>query len=230
MNKSMAYFLIIIGVVCAVSGFIMLSYSNSNSNPSEAIPQINNKSDSTHPQVENTITEEFTDNNFELTAKEKGDAFEDFVVDLLADWRLSLLDRTQDRKSSAGVVAESSKNPDLHVRQKHGKSDIDYYLECKYRSEWKNGSVTLEEWQLERYRKFQRDNRRKVLIVLGVGGSASSPATLRIVPLDSIKGNSISEIKTKFTVSPNSEAFISYMDSYFDTVFAKSKTRKTREG
>lgn len=125
-------------------------------------------------------------------------------------------------------MAESSKKPDLHVRQKYGKGDIDYYIECKYRSVWKNGSVTFEDWQLDRYRKFQRDNHRKVLIALGVGGSPSSPATLRIVPLDSIKGNSISEIKTNFTVSPNPEAFISYIDAYFDTVFAKSKTRKAK--
>ena len=45
-------------------------------------------------------------------SKTKGNDFEDFVVNLLADWRFKLLDRTQDHKSSAGVVAESSKNPD----------------------------------------------------------------------------------------------------------------------
>lgn len=224
----MAYFLIIIGVVCAVIGIIMLS-TNKNSNPSEAVSQTNNSSGSTRQQVENTITDERTDNNRKLSAKEIGDTFEDFVVNLLVDWRLSLLDRTQDRKTSAGVVAESSKNPDLHVRQKRGKSDIDYYIECKYRSEWENGAVTFEDWQLDRYRQFQRDNHRKVLIALGVGGTPSSPATLRIVPLDSIKGNSISEIKTIFAVSPNSDAFISYIDSYFDTVFAKSKSRKPKE-
>ena len=58
-------------------------------------------------------------------SKAKGAAFEDFVVNLLADWRLKLLDRTQDAVSTAGVVAESCKNPDLHVQQKRGKGEID---------------------------------------------------------------------------------------------------------
>lgn len=168
-------------------------------------------------------TETSTDTN-----KAKGDAFEDFVVNLLADWRLKLLDRTQDHKSSAGVVAESSKNPDLHIEQKRGKSEIDYYIECKYRSRWDKGAVNFEEWQINRYRKFQRDSHRKVVVALGVGGTPSAPATLRLVPLDSITNNSIREIDTKFAVQPTSAALIDYMNNYFSSVFKASKERKAK--
>lgn len=155
--------------------------------------------------------------------KQKGDNYEDFVVNLLADWRFGLLNRTQDKKSSAGVVAESSKDPDLHVKQKRGKDYIDYYIECKYRSRWKDGKIEFENWQLNRYRKFQRDKHRKVLIALGVGGTASRPDTLMIVPLDSIKGNAIRQIDTKYMVQPNSDALYSYMNTYFTSVFDKAR-------
>lgn len=167
-------------------------------------------------------TNKSTDSN-----KAKGDAFEDFVVNLLADWRLKLLDRTQDHKSSAGVVAESSKNPDLHVEQKRGKSEIDYYIECKYRSHWDEGKVNFEEWQIKRYRQFQTKSHRKVLIALGVGGSPSSPNTLRLVPIDSIQNNYIREIDTQFALQPNTGSFIQYMNSYFTNVFKSAQDRKT---
>lgn len=159
-------------------------------------------------------------------SKEKGDAYEDFVVNLLADWRLTLLDRTQDAVSSAGVVAESCKNPDLHVQQKRGKGTIDYYLECKYRSNWKDGKVNFEDWQIVRYRQFQRDNQRKVIFALGVGGTPSAPSTFMLVPLDSVKGNTIKQIYTQYNVQPNSTALVEYMDNYFSKVFEVAKDRK----
>lgn len=152
------------------------------------------------------------------------------MVNLLADWRLKLLERTQDAVSSAGVVAESCKNPDLHVEQKRGNSEIDYYLECKYRSKWDdNGEIRFEDWQLDRYRQFQRDNHRKVLIALGVGGKSSAPETFMIVPIDSIKGNTIKKIKTQYRVSATSSALIEYMNDYFTTVFDKAKERKSNK-
>ena len=136
---------------------------------------------------------------------------------------MKLLDRTQDAVSTAGVVAESCKNPDLHVQQKRGKSEIDYYLECKYRSQWKDGAVIFEDWQLDRYRQFQRSNRRKVIFALGVGGTPSAPASFMLVPLDSVKGNSIKQIKTEFAVEPSSSALVEYINNYFSKVFSKAK-------
>lgn len=160
------------------------------------------------------------------SSKDKGDAYEDFVVNLLADWRLTLLDRTQDAVSSAGVVAESCKNPDLHIQQKRGKGSIDYYLECKYRSNWKDGKVTFDNWQLDRYRQFQRDNKRKVIFAIGIEGTPSAPSTFMLVPLDSIIGNSVKQISTQYAVQPNSSALVEYIDNYFTTVFEIAKNRK----
>ena len=161
------------------------------------------------------------------TSKEKGDKFENFVVNMLADWRLKLLDRTQDAVSTAGVVAESCKDPDLHVQQKRGDSTIDYYLECKYRSRWNNdGAVSFDDWQIDRYRKFQHDEHRKVVIALGVGGSSDAPETFMLVPLDSIQGNSINRIQTQFVCQPTSSDLVSYMNDYFTTVFKTARERK----
>ena len=211
-KKKMGIILIIVGAVLLIIGIVLfVSKSTDVKQPHEV-------------KVANDLTEKSEQTN--NTSKGKGDAYEDFVVNLLADWRLKLLDRTQDAVSSAGVVAESCKNPDLHVQQKRGERDIDYYLECKYHSNWNDGKVTFDDWQLDRYRQFQRDNRRKVIIALGVGGTPSSPATFMLVPLDSVKGNTIKQIYTQYAVQPNSTALVEYMDNYFTKVFDVAKDRR----
>lgn len=225
-----------------VVGIVMVA-SKSNENQSQNIPTQtapkvfvaisapNAEVATEEPKIKSTenssINEKEKTNESDIDpAKAKGNSFEDFVINLLADWRLTLLDRTQDAVSSAGVVAESSKNPDLHVSQKRGSGSIDYYVECKFRSRWDDGKVQFEKWQIDRYRQFQRNEKRKVIIALGVGGSPSAPRTLMLVPIDSLRNNSVREIDTKYVVQPNSQAFIEYMNSYFTTVFKNAKSRK----
>lgn len=232
MNKrNMGIILIVAGAILLVCGIVMVCTNQYNTvEPASTQQQLIVVEKQIHDtrtsqtSVENSGSRHIdTENPTVDKSKEKGDAFEDFVVNILADWRLKLLDRTQDAVSTAGVVAESCKNPDLHVQQKRGKSEIDYYLECKYRSQWKDGAVTFEDWQLDRYRQFQRDNRRKVIFALGVGGTPSDPASFMLVPLDSVKGNSIKQIKTEFAVDPSSSALVEYMNNYFSKVFSKAK-------
>lgn len=160
-----------------------------------------------------------------LSPKEKGNQFEDFVADLLADWRVKLLDRTQDRMSPAGVVAESSKNPDFHISQKRGKTTIDYYIECKYLSHWNDDKIQFEKWQIDRYKEFQKDQRRKVLIALGVGGTPTNPQTFMLVPIDSIHKGTVRKIDTRFAITPTTDNFVRYMNNYFTAVFSKSKEK-----
>ena len=232
MNKrNMGIILIVAGAILLVFGVVMVSTNQHNTvEPANTQPQLVVVEKHIHDTitspttVENSVSQPIESVNLTVDkSNEKGDAFEDFVVNLLADWRLKLLARTQDAVSTAGVVAESCKNPDLHVQQKRGKSEIDYYLECKYRSQWKDGAVTFEDWQLDRYRQFQRDNRRKVIFALGVGGTPSAPASFMLVPLDSVKGNSIKQIKTEFAVEPSSSALVEYINNYFSKVFSKAK-------
>ena len=231
----MGYALIIAGIISIIAGvnLVLKSESESESEPTysftlpDSKPAIAAPVYNPEPAAPSTVSaESVQEEEKPLTPKEKGDAFENFVCDLLADWRLKLLDRTTDAVSSAGVVAESCKNPDLHVQQKFGKSDIDYFLECKYRSSWRDDCVTFEAWQIERYRQFQRANRRKVVFAVGIGGTPSAPETFLLVPLDSLIDNSIRRIDTKYVVVPSPDGLVSYMDNYFNSVFAQSRAKK----
>lgn len=201
----MGYALIVIGITAIIGGIVIINAGQ-------------------RQEVDEETTPIEADEPTELSVKEKGDAFEDFVVNLLADHRFTLLDRTQDADSTAGVVAESCKNPDLHVRQQGELGTLDYYIECKYRSQWEDGvaKVTYPK-QIDRYRQFQRDHRSKVLIALGVGGTPDAPATLRLVPLDSINGCTIRQIDTQYALSPTPSALHDYITAYFTTVFDNAK-------
>lgn len=227
----MGYILIFLGIASIIGGIVFLSLQKSDCsvNTSENVNESLSISDDTDKIKEsNSLYGVKAAKNSEPTTKEVGDDFEDFVVNLLADYRLSLIDRTQDAMSSAGVVAESCKNPDLHVKQKHKNSEIDYYIECKYRSNWYNNAIHFEDWQIERYKKFQRNNHRKVIIALGVGGTPKNPEIFRLVPLDSIHNNLIRKIDTHFTIEPTSSALVEYMDNYFELVFNKANSRKKK--
>lgn len=255
MKKTMGYLLIVAGVLAIVGGLLLITRQNaqkeqviilSNSSARHSSDSITSRQATTAPsqspsaspqapaapaasrQTDNTPTPHTPESaKSEPTPHEKGERFEDFVANIFADWRLKLLERTQDKVSSAGVVAESCKNPDFHVEQKYGKSQIDYYIECKYRSKWNNGCIAFEEYQIKRYKDFQRKKRRKVLIALGVGGTPDRPEILMLVPLDSIKDNTIRKIDTRYAVSPNSDTWVKYMENYFSSVFQKSRARQT---
>jgi hypothetical protein len=134
-----------------------------------------------------------------------------------------------DRKTSEGVYAESCKNPDLHISQTNGSSTIDYYIECKYRSAWKSGLAEIKQYQIDRYKEFQRNEHRKVLFALGVGGKPEAPQTLMIVPLDSIKGAGIKqEWIGKYKIVQSSDGLYNYMASYFGKVFQVAADRKKK--
>lgn len=239
MKKTMGIILIIIGVVLLIVGIVLLaSKSNGieeqqkehNLQPEVVVEKEVHDTVIVQSVPEVRVVNDLPKKSEQLNdiSKMKGDDYEDFVVNLLADWRLKLLDRTQDAVSSAGVVAESCKNPDLHVQQKRGKGSIDYYLECKYRSHWNDGQVVFDDWQLDRYRQFQRDKKRKVIFALGVGGTPSTPSTFMLVPLDSVNGNTIKQIYTQFVVQPTPTGLVEYMENYFSEVFEVAKERRVQ--
>lgn len=236
MKRIMGITLIIIGAVCLTTGILFLVQPTKEvkvvcqHHENQPIPHSVEQ-----PQEEPTPSEEPSKQSEAKPAvsptetkrtrpEEIGQAFENFVVNLLADSRFTLLDRTQDTKSTAGVYAESCKNPDLHIEQTHTPRSIDYYIECKYRSRWHEGKVQLEDYQVKRYKEFQGKHHRKVLFALGIGGTPAAPQTLMIVPLDQLNQGAILESsQEQFKIAPTSEALYAYIDSYFTQVFTAKK-------
>lgn len=163
-------------------------------------------------------------------AKGVGNMFEDFVANLFKNSNIFVVKEwNKGSTSSEGVYAEQDKKPDFKICQNFNGRELVYWIECKYRSKTSDkGFIKIDDYQLSRYRKIQKDSRKKVLIAIGIGGEPTQPKDFFVVPLDSINKEyiHIDNIKRYELLKP-AEEFAGYIDSYFmEKVFPKSKKSK----
>ena len=115
-----------------------------------------------------------------------GYTFEKFIVKSLCKpdggEPLFSLVRWRGDKSVDGIFAEDDKKPDLTLRCALTRSDVEFYIECKYRQSW-NSVPSFGKAQLLRYAEFSRSEKKIVLIACGFGGSPEKPANIAIAPI-----------------------------------------------
>ena len=130
--------------------------------------------------------------------EQKGTNFERYVINL---FRLNnkpdkeyftVEDWTRDiNRKAIGIKVNSDQNPDLTMCY-NGK---EYFaVECKYRADFyfsKERNAYVIKWsypeQMKRYQQFQKEKNIPVFIVIGVGGSPTSPMTMYCLPLNEAK-------------------------------------------
>ncbi len=208
----MGYILIVIGMILAIIGIIMVMKPNTHELPEIPVERPTNiaytvqpeasdekqetletevrKPETSNPKSENTQKKEVKPQ--ELSAKEKGNAFESYIADILKGAGIRIKQWNQGTVTEGGAMGENALNPDFFVEQAYGKSTITYWLECKWRKDI-HGKYAFPPSQFERYKKIQRESKRKVLIIFGIGGSPDNPASIYIVPIDSIHENAITQ-------------------------------------
>jgi hypothetical protein len=122
------------------------------------------------------------------TDKQKGDDFEKYVVQKFSKSYFSVSEWASDKYVN-GTYAKSNTHPDLTLKFKFKEVDTDFAVECKYRSDYyKNGVEWCTEKQLSNYQAFTKEKNIKVFIAIGLGGVATAPEELFIIPLSEIKG------------------------------------------
>lgn len=163
-------------------------------------------------------------------AKAKGNDFEGYVANIFKDRSVfSVKNWYQGVTSSDGVYAESNLNPDFEIEQKFTENfKVKYWIECKYRSSFKDGKINIDANQLKRYKEKQGETRQKVLLAIGIGGDPSNPSDFYLVPLDSVWNHDITaDYLSSFKLAEPSENFKSHIETYFrEVVFPASKDRK----
>lgn len=118
--------------------------------------------------------------------KEKGNDFEKYIVQKFAKQYFKILEWAGD-KYVEGRFAQTTLEPDLKLQFKYKNIQIDFAVECKYRSHfYKNGIEWASEKQLNSYQKFSVQKEQPVFIIIGVGGVASAPDELYLVRLSDI--------------------------------------------
>lgn len=158
------------------------------------------------------------------SSKEKGNDFEAFFADVLKQNGIHIRTWNQGSVSPGGAIADNALDPDFFVEQKAGSMTLEYWIECKWRSDV-GDSFSLSQKQLDRYREKQRTSKRKVILFIGVGGEPSAPAATYAIPLDSIVNGSISrqDMKQFYMSAPASQFDNRMKNWFFNEVFKKNK-------
>lgn len=117
----------------------------------------------------------------DISVEEKGLMFEKFVVSLLADRDRVKLVFWRSDKFVNGIYAEENLYPDLEVSHRLDVHPVEYFVECKYRSQWSDGSIDLSR-QMRRYKRHARSFDKELFIALGIGGTPDCPEEFYLVP------------------------------------------------
>lgn len=173
----------IIGIVIFAVGLSMTLFGNS-TNDKEPKISVKNKIET----VANNVNPDRERPDSSLNdPKKKGNDFEDYVANILKSNSIRIKEWNKGTVTDEGAFGENALNPDMFVSDKEGKVDLEYWIECKFRSELGREGFLLEEKQVNRYWSIQGASQRKILIALGLGGQAKEPKEFFLIPLDSLK-------------------------------------------
>ncbi|RYG50291.1 MAG: hypothetical protein EOO01_11045 [Chitinophagaceae bacterium] len=139
-------------------------------------------------------TQEVSD---EISAKEKGDAFERYVVSRFCREYFELLEWRSD-KYHEGVYATSSRLPDLEYQFKTSYYNFRIAAECKWRAAFSKGRIEwAKSYQLITYRQYESERGIPVFVIIGIGGEPDGPGEVYVVPLREIRSHVLSEYELK---------------------------------
>jgi len=125
--------------------------------------------------------------------KKKGDDFEKFIVKKF-DLKYFTIKQWAGDKYVEGVYSEKTLQPDIIVEYNHKKVSKQLAIECKYRERFNKGVIKLSyPDQLKRYKQFQEESGINVYIALGVGGKASNPDELFLIPLSELNDPNVTQ-------------------------------------
>ena len=133
------------------------------------------------------------ENEVAKTEKQKGDDFEKYIVQKFSKSYFSIVEWTGD-KYIDGMYARSNTNPDLTLNFKMKGINLDFAVECKYRSNYyKEGIEWCSEQQLQNYKNFVTDKEIAVFVAIGTGGLPTAPEELFIIPLTELTTNFVNK-------------------------------------
>jgi len=143
--------------------------------------------------AEKRLSEVKTDSETELIdyKKKKGDDFEKYIAQKFNKKYFTIKEWAGDKYVN-GVYANTTTQPDLLLETNFSQKNRCFSVECKWRQYLYKGGVEFgKEDQFKRYKNYEETKKIPVFLAIGVGGKASAPENLYIVPLKAIKSNFI---------------------------------------
>ncbi len=147
----------------------------------------------------------------------KGRKFEEFIVSLCSDKSCFTLLSWRSDKTCGETYPKDSLMPDLHLQFRLDGCEIEYFIECKFRSKLPDGSFDLSS-HIDRYRRMTDSSKlHRLIIALGIGGQPNHPATLYMIPDECIPDDGIIHIEgcDNFLCDHTPEAFRSHLLRFY---------------
>ncbi len=150
-------------------------------------------------------------------SKWKGRKFEEFIVSLCPDKSCFTLLSWRSDKACGDRYPVDSLMPDLHFQFRFDKFEVEYYIECKFRSQLPNDTLDLST-HIDRYRRMTESQKfHRLIIALGVGGQPDNPDTLYMIPDECIPDDGIIDIEDceDFRCATTQKDFISHLQRFY---------------
>ena len=120
---------------------------------------------------------------------EIGRLFEEYIRKLFNENSFQLKKWHKSEKLIDKIYRNNLSDPDMEFHL-FGRREYRFAVECKWRSEFKNGVIQwAERHQIMAYNDFQKSTRMPVFIAIGVGGEPSNPERLFVTPLHMISNS-----------------------------------------
>ncbi|SDA90320.1 hypothetical protein SAMN03080617_03281 [Algoriphagus alkaliphilus] len=139
-------------------------------------------------KIKKELQESEEENETELIDlnQKAGLGFEKFVIQKFDKKYFKIRNWAGD-KFVDGRYADTTTQPDFQLSLNLRGQSYPLAVECKWRSEPKGDYIRFaNDGQLERYKAFAKQENYPVFIVLGIGGKASDPAELYILPVQEL--------------------------------------------
>ena len=164
-------------------------------NSAEIFSEIDERLSNAEDEAETEIIDQASKNGYD---------FEKYIVQKFSKKRFTIKKWAGD-KYVEGIYSEENQYPDLVLEFRYNNIKKPLAVECKWRKNYYNGKIEFShDAQLKRYKKFEKDKNTDVYIALGVGGKASAPKELFLIPLKKIHKPTISKEDLKaFNKNPN---------------------------
>ena len=108
-----------------------------------------------------------------------GRDFEQYVMQklLVKKEQFKILNQRHDQLGPDGKPLPDNSNPDLEIEASWYEKKAVVAVECKFRSKWDDDRSVewCREHNLKNYREFSKSRNIPVFVVLGIGGTPSSP-------------------------------------------------------
>lgn len=138
------------------------------------------------------MNQTFTRNNsrqiIEQDGYEKGQRFEQFIINLFNEYFFYRKKWRKSEKFTDSSISIDHWNPDLEMELVFTSvKKYRFAVECKWRKGFKDGKIDwARDDQICAYRMFQDQARIPVFVAIGIGGEPDSPEKLFLTPLNNI--------------------------------------------